>query len=88
MDICSRCKINKADKRCEKCREKYCKLCDYYVHEVMNEDIHNNNKLKKTIVNSTKKKGTNKEIHKPNKTITDEIKNKINKKNNYNNFQF
>ena len=70
MEICNRCKINKAEIKCDKCNKKYCKLCDYYLH-VINKDIHNNkNNKSKDIDNiSTLKTGKIKDIKKSNNNI-------------------
>ena len=38
-DLCKRCKINKAEVKYSKAGEKYCKLCDYYIHNIMNKCI-------------------------------------------------
>ena len=58
MEICSRCKINKAELNCKKCKNKFCKLCDYFVHEIM-ENINNKNRLiKKDEINSSETKTT------------------------------
>ena len=44
-DLCKRCKINKTEVKYSKAGEKYCKLCDYYIHNIMNNK-ENNNKTK------------------------------------------
>ena len=92
MEICSRCKINKAEIKCNECKVKYCKLCDYFLHVIMNGEVHNKNKnnLKKTENKSTFKKETKKnEIKKNNKTSNSSISGDYNNLNNNNNsFKF
>ena len=47
MEKCSRCQINEAEIKCNKCKKKYCKICDYYLHIIMKNDIHNKDKKDK-----------------------------------------
>ena len=47
MEYCNQCKINEAEIKCNKCKKNYFKICDYYLHIIMKEDIHNNNTLQK-----------------------------------------
>ena len=46
MEKCSRCKINEAEIKCNKCKAKYCKICDYYMHTIMKKDVHNKKNTK------------------------------------------
>ena len=60
MELCKRCKINKVDIKYSKAREKYCKLCDYFVHNIMNNNNNkadnNNNKNNNKILSQREKK--------------------------------
>ena len=77
MEFCNRCKINEAEKKCNKCNKIYCKICDYYLNIIMKDDIHNN-KLKK------KDKSPTIEKEKYEEMISYDIHNNENK-NNFNN---
>ena len=61
MEKCSRCQINEAEIKCNKCKKKYCKICDYYLHIIMKNDIHN--KGKKDKINSINIKQTEQSIN-------------------------
>jgi uncharacterized Zn finger protein (UPF0148 family) len=60
MELCKRCKINKVDIKYSKAGEKYCKLCDYFVHNIMNNNNNNkadnNNKNNNKILSQREKK--------------------------------
>ena len=64
MELCNRCKINKAEIKCDECNEKFCELCDYYVHSIINQE---NQKLNKSNnINNIQSTQKEKEISKNN----------------------